>query len=114
MWLMMRAGGPDDYVIATGEAHSVGESLEEAFGHLGLDREEYAEVYPRYFRPAEVDLLVGDSGKARAVLGRGPEVGFREPVKIMADSDMRLARQEAVMKEAAGEMVAASARWGMN
>lgn len=77
MWLMMQADEPDDYVIATGETHSVREFLAEAFGYLGLDWEKYVEIDPRYFRPAEVDLLLGDPTKARTILGWEPKVSFK-------------------------------------
>ena len=69
MWLMLQQDQPDDYVIATGETHSVREFLDEVFGYLNLDWKKYVEVDPRYFRPAEVDLLLGDAAKARKVLG---------------------------------------------
>ncbi|MBX5468835.1 MAG: GDP-mannose 4,6-dehydratase [Thermoleophilaceae bacterium] len=88
MWLMLQADEPDDYVIATGETHSVREFLEEAFSYAGLDWEAHVEIDPRYFRPAEVDLLVGDASKAREKLGWGPKVTFKELVRIMVDSDM--------------------------
>jgi GDPmannose 4,6-dehydratase len=115
MYLMMQAEVADDFVVATGETHSVREFLEKAFGRLDLDWQEYVEIDPRYFRPAEVDLLLGDPTKARTVLGWEPKVSFDELVRIMVDNDLKLARQEALMKEAAGEqVVAASARWGMN
>ena len=112
MWLMMQAEEPDDYVIATGETHSVREFLEEAFGHLGLDWEEYVEIDPRYFRPAEVDLLLGDPTKARTVLGWEPKVGFKELVKIMVDSDMKLAGRERRERQHEGSL--ATAGWGVN
>ena len=113
MWLMMQAGEPDDYVIATGETHSVREFLEEAFGHLGLDWEQYVEIDPRYFRPAEVDLLLGDPTKARTVLGWEPKVSFKELVKIMVDSDMKLAEREQRAHQHEGAL-ATLAGWGVN
>jgi GDPmannose 4,6-dehydratase len=113
MWLMMQADEPDDYVIATGETHSVREFLEEAFGHLGLDWEKYVEIDPRYFRPAEVDLLLGDPTKARTILGWEPKVGFKELVKIMVDSDMRLAEREQRARQHEGEF-ATTGGWGVN
>jgi GDPmannose 4,6-dehydratase len=88
MWLMLQADTPDDYVIATGETHSVREFLERAFVHAGLDWEAHVEIDPRYFRPAEVDVLLGDSTKARERLGWAPKVGFEELVRIMVDADV--------------------------
>ncbi len=88
MWLMLQQEQPDDYVIATGETHSVREFLDEAFGYLDLDWKEYVEIDPRYFRPAEVDLLIGDASKAREKLGWTPKVSFRELVRMMIDSDL--------------------------
>ena len=88
MWLMTRAEEPDDFVIATGETHSVREFAEAAFDHVDLDWERYIEVDPRYFRPSEVDVLLGDATKARARLGWEPRVKFDELVKIMVDADV--------------------------
>jgi GDPmannose 4,6-dehydratase len=88
MWLMLQQDAPDDYVIATGETHSVRELLDEAFGRVGLDWQKYVEVDARYFRPAEVDVLIGDPTKAREKLGWQPKVGFRELVHIMVDADL--------------------------
>jgi GDPmannose 4,6-dehydratase len=88
MWLMLQQDEPDDYVIATGQTHSVREFLNEAFGYLELDWQDYVEIDPRYFRPAEVDLLVGDASKARSKLGWEPKVTFKELVKIMVDADL--------------------------
>src|SRR5437870_2887516 len=99
MWLMMQATEPDDYVIATGENHSVREFLDEAFGYLDLDWKEFVETDPRYFRPAEVDMLVGDASKARRMLGWEPKVSFKELVRLMVDHDLELARQESVARE---------------
>jgi GDPmannose 4,6-dehydratase len=112
MWLMMQAEQPDDYVIATGETHSVREFLEEAFGYLGLDWEKYVEIDPRYFRPAEVDLLLGDPTKARTILGWEPKVGFKELVKIMVDGDMKLAEREHRAHQHEGSLAVAG--WGVN
>ena len=89
MWLMLQQDKPDDYVIATGETHSVKEFLEEAFGHAKLDWKKHVEIDPRYFRPAEVDLLIGDPAKARKKLGWEPKVKFKELVRLMVDEDMR-------------------------
>src|SRR4026209_1036570 len=94
MWLMMQAEKPDDYVIATGVTHSVREFLDATFGYLDLDWNQYVEIDPRYYRPAEVDLLQGDPGKARRELGWEPRVSFQEMVKLMVDHDLELARQE--------------------
>jgi GDPmannose 4,6-dehydratase len=89
MWLMLQQDQPDDYVIATGEVHSVREFCEEAFGHANLDWRDYVEIDPRYFRPAEVDLLVGDASKAKKVLGWEPRTKFKELVHLMVDADIR-------------------------
>jgi len=99
MWLMLQAGEPEDFVIATGETHSVRDFLDLAFGHLDLDWSEYVEIDPSYYRPAEVDLLLGDASKARAKLGWTPEVSFKELVKLMVDYDLKLAQREAENKK---------------
>jgi GDPmannose 4,6-dehydratase len=88
MWLMLRQDNPDDYVIATGETHSVRELCQVAFGHLGLDWESHVVVDDQFFRPAEVDLLIGDPEKARKVLDWKPEVGFEDLVCMMVDADL--------------------------
>ncbi len=88
MWRMLQQDEPGDYVIATGETHSVREFCEEAFSHVGLDWREHVKVDPKYFRPAEVDLLLGDAGKARRVLGWEPKVTFRELARMMVDADL--------------------------
>ena len=90
MWLMLQQDEPDDYVIATNETHSVREFLEVAFAHAGLEWQKYVEIDPRYFRPAEVDLLIGDASKAKKKLGWEPKTKFAELVKIMVDADMKL------------------------
>jgi GDPmannose 4,6-dehydratase len=90
MWLMLQQDEPEDYVISTGETHSVREFCALAFGHLGLDYEQYVVQDERFFRPAEVDLLVGDSKKAATVLGWKPRTSFDELVKMMVDADMDL------------------------
>ncbi len=95
MWLMMQQEAPEDFVIATGETYSVRQFLDEAFGYLDLDWKEFVEIDPRYFRPAEVDLLIGDSTRARQRLGWEPKVSFRELVRMMVDSDLALTRQSA-------------------
>ncbi|MCB4755521.1 MAG: GDP-mannose 4,6-dehydratase [Elusimicrobia bacterium] len=96
MWLMLQQEKADDYVIATGECHSIREFLQEAFGLLGLDWKKHVEVDPRYYRPSEVDLLVGDSGKARRVLNWKPKVNFKQLVRMMVESDLKLAQREKV------------------
>lgn len=90
MWLMLQQDEPDDYVIATNETHSVREFLEVAFAHAGLDWQKYVEIDPRYFRPAEVDLLIGDFSKAKKKLGWEPKTKFAELVKIMVEADLKL------------------------
>ena len=91
MWLMLQQERPDDFVVGTGEAHTVREFVELAFAHAGLDWKEYVEVDPRYFRPAEVDYLCADASKARRVLGWEPTVTFDELVRIMVEADMKAA-----------------------
>ena len=112
MWLMLQADEPDDYVIATGETHSVSEFLDETFGLLDLDWKEYVEQDPRYYRPAEVDLLLGDATKARRQLGWEPEVNFKQLVRLMTDHDLELARQELAAHEARGSAAPNKVRWG--
>jgi GDPmannose 4,6-dehydratase len=99
MWLMMQTETPDDFVIATGESHSVREFVEACFSMLDLDWREYVAIDPRYFRPSEVDLLHGDASKARKILGWAPKVGFKQLVRLMVDHDMQLARQEKLLKD---------------
>jgi GDPmannose 4,6-dehydratase len=88
MWLMLQQDVPGDYVIATGETHTVREFCEIAFGRVGLDYEKYVRVDPRFIRPAEVDLLLGDASKARTALGWEPTVSFRELAEMMVDADI--------------------------
>ena len=88
MWLMVQQDQPDDYVIATGETHSVREFLEEAFSYAGLDWEKYVEIDPKYCRPAEVNLLIGDASKAKQKLGWEPRIKFVELVHLMVDADI--------------------------
>jgi GDPmannose 4,6-dehydratase len=99
MWLMMQAESSDDYVIATGETHSVREFCEATFSYLDLDWQEHVEIDPWYYRPSEVDLLLGDSSKARKELGWEPKVGFNELVRLMVDHDMVLARNEQQLRD---------------
>jgi GDPmannose 4,6-dehydratase len=94
MWRMLQQDQPDDYVLATGETYSVREFLEEAFALVELDWRKYVEVDPRYFRPAEVDLLLGDASKAREKLGWKPKVGFKELVRMMIDADLERVQRE--------------------
>jgi GDPmannose 4,6-dehydratase len=93
MWLMLQQEQPEDYVIATNEAHSVREFLELAFGHAGLNWKNYVEIDPRYYRPAEADLLIGDYSKAKRQLGWEPKTRFIDLVKLMVDSDIALLRK---------------------
>ena len=99
MWRMLQQEVPDDFVLATGEAHSVRELCEEAFGLVGLDWRKHVEEDPRYRRPSEVDHLCGDAGKARRVLGWKPAVGFKELVRMMVESDLRLAERERLLRD---------------
>jgi GDPmannose 4,6-dehydratase len=95
MWLMLQQDSPDDYVVATGETHTVRELVEVAFGHAGLDWQKYVVQDPALIRPAEVDLLIGDASKARRVLGWKPEVSFQQLVQRMVDADLaRLATRK--------------------
>ncbi len=99
MWLMLQQDKADDYVIATGETHSVREFLDEVFGCIELDWTDYVETDPRYYRPTEVDFLLGDASKARAVLGWKPKVTFRELARMMTDADIKLAEDEKILKD---------------
>ena len=92
MWLMLQQEKPDDYVVATGETHSVREFLEAAFAHAGLDWRKYVEIDPNYYRPTEVDLLVGDASKAKKQLGWEPKTKFNDLVKLMVDADMQMVK----------------------
>ena len=97
MWMMLQQDSPDDYIVSTDETHSVREFCDRAFGRLGMDYREYIEIDPRYFRPAEVELLLGCSQKARTKLGWSPRVSFEQLVEMMADADYELARKEQMM-----------------
>lgn len=99
MWLMLQQEKPDDYVVATGQTHSVREFLDEVFEYLELDWEKHVEIDRRYFRPTEVDLLLGDSSKAKKVLGWEPEVTFKELARMMTDADMKLAEDERILND---------------
>ncbi len=111
MYLMMQADEPDDYVIATGETHSIREFLDEAFGLLDLDWQAHVDIDPRYYRPAEVDLLLGDPSKARQKLGWEPKTTFKELVKLMIEHDLELAKRERLVAEQEGKELNAK-RWG--
>jgi GDPmannose 4,6-dehydratase len=88
MWLMLQQPSPDDYVIGTGESHTVREFVEAAFDRAGLDWQRHVEIDPRYYRPAEVDDLRADTSKAREILGWEPRVTFQQLVRMMVDEDM--------------------------
>jgi GDPmannose 4,6-dehydratase len=88
MWLMLQQDQPADYVLATGETHSVQEFLDEAFSYVGIDGSKHVEIDPEYYRPAEVDLLVGDATKAQKMLGWEPKIKFKNLVRLMVDADM--------------------------
>jgi len=88
MWLMLQQPVPDDYVIATGETHTVRDLLDVAFEHLGLDWHQYVDIDPKYYRPSEVDILQGDASKARRVLGWEPKTTFKELIEMMVDHDL--------------------------
>jgi GDPmannose 4,6-dehydratase len=93
MWQMLQQDTPDDYVVGTGETHSVRELCQAAFGHLDLDWEQHVIVDPEFYRPAEVELLISDPAKAREVLGWKPEVSFTELIEMMADADLEHLKQ---------------------
>ena len=90
MWLMLQQDEPDDYVIATGEAHSVRELVEVAFEHVGIDSDKHVRIDPAFLRPAEVEHLIGDASKAREKLGWVPRTSFDEMVRLMVDADLEL------------------------
>jgi GDPmannose 4,6-dehydratase len=100
MWLMLQQDEPDDYVIATGEAHSVRELVDVAFAHVGLDPEEYIRIDPRFLRPAEVEHLIGDHSKAKEKLGWEPRTSFDELVRLMVDADIELLAKGVPQKQA--------------
>jgi len=99
MWLMLQQERCGDYVVATGESHSVKEFAQEVFGYLDLDWEDYVEIDTRYYRPSEVDMLEGDASKARRELGWAPKVGFKELARMMTDADMKIAKREKMIEE---------------
>jgi GDPmannose 4,6-dehydratase len=96
MWLMLQQDRPDDYVVGTGRTHSVRELCQAAFGHVGLNWEDYVVVDPQFVRPAEVDLLVGDAAKSKRVLGWEPKVSFEELIAMMVEADLDALRAEAL------------------
>ncbi len=104
MWLMLQQDEPDDYVVATGETKTVREFCERAFARVGLNYADYVEIDPRYYRPAEVDLLLGDPTKAKEKLGWEPRVTFEELVDMMVDADLELAQREKTLKDAGHEV----------
>ena len=99
MWLMMQQEKPDDFVIATGETHSVREFLDEVFGYLDLDWQKYVEVDPRYYRPTEVDLLLGDREQGQKSPGLAAKITFKALAKMMTDADMKIARHEKLIAD---------------
>ena len=105
MWMMLQQDKPDDYVVSTGQTNSVKEFLEEAFNYAGLNWEDHVRIDPQYFRPTEVENLIGDSSKAKKILGWEPKVTFKDLTRIMVDSDFRAAGREPI-----GEGDAALAR----
>jgi GDPmannose 4,6-dehydratase len=94
MWAMLQQDAPGDYVIGTGESHSVREFVEAAFAHVGLDWRDYVKIDERYYRPAEVDNLRADASRARSILGWEPRVGFHELVRMMVDADVAALRRK--------------------
>jgi GDPmannose 4,6-dehydratase len=100
MWMMLQQDKPDDYVIATGQTWSVREFAEKAFAHVGLDHRDFVAFDPRYLRPAEVDLLLGDASKAKARLGWTPSTSFDDLVKMMVEHDLEMAKREKTLRDA--------------
>jgi GDPmannose 4,6-dehydratase len=94
MWLMLQQDEPDDYVVATGRTHSIKDLCEAAFGHVDLDWHDYVVQDPRFMRPAEVDLLVGDPSKAKEKLGWEPDVTFEQLIELMVDADLERLQEE--------------------
>lgn len=99
MWLMLQQDKPDDYVVATGESHTVRAFVEEVFGYLDLDWHQYVKIDQRYFRPSEVDHLQGDASKAKTVLKWEPKVTFKELARMMTEADMKIAEHEKLIKK---------------
>jgi GDPmannose 4,6-dehydratase len=100
MWMMLQQEAPDDFVIATGEAHSVRELVDLAFAHVGLDPDDHVRIDERFMRPAEVEHLIGDPSKARQKLGWEPRTTFEEMVKLMVDADLELLASGVPQKQA--------------
>ena len=94
MWLMLQQPEPDDYVVATNETHTIRECIDVAFARLGLDWHQYVDIDPRYYRPAEVDLLIGDYAKAKTRLGWEPKTKFKELIELMVDADLRMLQDQ--------------------
>ena len=111
MWMMLQQETPEDYVIATGETRSIREFLDATFELLDLDWQKYVEIDPRYFRPTEVDLLLGDPSKAKKILGWEPKTPFKEMVAIMVERDLALAKEEAALKELGSVSAEKTQRW---
>ena len=99
MWRMLQQETPDDYVVATNELYSVRDFCKKTFDQLGLNYEDHVEIDPRYYRPAEVDLLLGDSTKAYEQLGWKPQTSFDQLVDMMVKNDLGIAQQELIVKE---------------
>jgi GDPmannose 4,6-dehydratase len=99
MWRMLQHDKPDDYVVATGETRSIREFLDEVFGYLKMDWHQHVEIDPRYFRPTEVDILLGDAGKAEKILGWKPKVTFKDLARMMTEADLVLAQNEALIRD---------------
>jgi GDPmannose 4,6-dehydratase len=112
MWLVLQADQASDYVIATGETHSIRDFLDLAFGFLELDWKDHVEIDPKYYRPAEVDILLGDASKARRELGWEPTVGFEELVQLMVRHDLALAKIERASREQSEGLALATESWG--
>jgi GDPmannose 4,6-dehydratase len=102
MWMMLQQEKPDDYIIATGETHSVKEFVREVFSYLEMNWKEYVEIDHRYFRPSEVDCLQGDASKAKKILKWEPKVTFKELAAMMVDADMEIAEKEKILKDHKG------------
>jgi GDPmannose 4,6-dehydratase len=112
MWMMLQAPEPGDYVVATGEAHSVREFLDVAAACCDLNWKKFVESDPRYFRPTEVDYLLGDSSKITSKIGWKPKIGFEQLVRMMVEHDLELARQEQTLAKAGHKVVLRGASHG--
>jgi len=99
MWKMLQVEMPDDYVIATGQTHSIREFLDEIFGYLDMDWRQYVEIDPRYYRPTEVDMLLGDATKAKEKLNWQPKITFSQIARLMTDADMKMAENEKILEK---------------